>query len=523
LYNDLILKYDKYISDRVSFSAFAGFNYTYDAGSSLFGRGRNIQLPGIYQIGNTSDLYSYNTESYGRTQGVFGEATLGYRSMLYLTVTGRNDWVSFYGRNGRSFFYPKADISWIFSELIPHNDILNYGKLRLAFADAGTGPTGYLSPATPYVIPFITDGTTNGVSFPYLGQAGYAPSNILLDVNIRPQHVEGKEMGLELRMFHNRVNIEATGYYQLTKDNIIDLPIAPSTGYLVYRTNGGTNRNVGIELGINADIVKTRDLTWNVFGNFTVDRSKVLSINPGISAIPVGNGFSDIASEALVGQPIGVFYGTAWLRDSATGQIVVDANGRAVKDPVSRVVGNPNPDWTMGLGSVLSFKGLSFSFLWDIRQGGEIWNGTWARLNRLGMTNESEDREHTYVIDGVYAPGTPNAGKKNTTAVPALYYYQTFKGDGGNYAVENAIQDGSWVRLRAVNLSYRFAFNRDARRRPIDYIEIGVTAKNLLLFTKYKGVDPETSLTGASSAFRGYDYFNNPGVKSFLFNVKLGL
>ncbi len=523
IYNDLILKYDKYISDRVSFSAFAGFNYSYGASSFLFGRGRNLQLPGVYEISNTSQLYSYNTESYSRSQGLFVEATLGYRSMLYLTVTGRNDWLSSYGRNGLSFFYPKADLSWIFSELIPRNNVLTFGKLRLAYADAGTGPIGYLKPETPYVIPFITDGSTNGVSFPYLGQAGYAPSNILIDQGIKPQHVEGKEVGLELRLFKNRVSIEATGYYQLTKDNIIQLPIAQSTGYMVYLTNGGTNRNSGIELGLNADIIKTTNFTWNVFGNFTMDRSKVLSINPGISAIPVGNGFSDIGSYALVGQPIGVFYGTAWLRDSVTGKILVDDKGRAIVDPVSRVVGDPNPDWTMGLGSSLSYKGLTFSFLWDIRHGGDVWNGTYARLSRMGLTAESQDREHSYVIDGIYAPGTPLEGEQNKTPVSATYYYQTFKGDQGSYAVENAIQDASWVRLRSVGLSYRISMDMRNHHRAFDYIELGVSGKNLLLFTKYKGVDPETSLTGASSAFRGYDYFNNPGIKSILFNLKLGL
>ncbi len=522
IYNDLILKYDKYISDRVSFSAFAGFNYTYDAGTFLFGRGRNLQLPGVYEISNTSQLYGYNRESYSRSQGVFGEATLGYRSMLYLTITGRNDWLSSYGRDGKSFFYPKADLSWIFSELIPRNDVLTFGKLRFAYADAGTGPTGYLNPSTPYVIPFITDGMTNGVSFPYLGQAGYAPSNILLDVNIKPQHVEGKEMGLELRLFKNRVSIEATGYYQLTKDNIIQLPIPQSTGYMVYLTNGGTNRNMGIELGLNADIIKTKNVVWNVFGNFTIDRSKVLSINPSISAIPVGNGFSDVSSEALVGQPIGVFYGTAWLRDSVTGKILVDKDGKAMRDPTTRIIGDPNPNWTMGLGSSLSYKGLTFSFLWDIREGGDVWNGTWARLNRYGLTAESQDREHTYLIDGIYAPGTPLEGQANKTPVSAQYYYQTYKGDQGNYAVENAIQDGSWVRLRSVGLSYRFRFDQKSHHA-FDYLELGVSGRNLLLFTSYKGVDPETSLTGAPSAFRGYDYFNNPSTKSILFNLKLGL
>ena len=466
-------------------------------------------------------MYASNSEAYGRTSGLFGEVTLGYRSRLYVTATGRNDWTSSYGRNGQSLFYPKVDAAWIFTEGLPKNNILNYGKVRLAYADAGTGPLGYLSRI--YTQPFITDGNTNGVGFPYLGQVGFAPSNVLIDLNAKPQHVQGKEAGLELHMFHNRVTFEGTVYYQLTLDNLISLPIAPSTGYVSYATNGGTSRNEGVELALNIDVLKGRKIGWSVFGNFTMDRSKVLAINPNVSEIATGNGFSEIGSYAIVGQPVGVFYGTAWMRDSATGKILVDANGKALVDPVARKVGNPNPDWTMGLGSTFTYKNFIFSFLWDIRHGGDIWNGTWARDNRLGISEESGDRNHLYLIDGVYEPGIANAGQKNTTQVNPYYYYQTFKGDNGNYAVENAIQDGGWVRLRSVNLSYRFTFGNSTRQTFFEYMEVGVTGKNLLLFTKYKGVDPETSLTGASTGLRGYDYFNNPGTKSVLFSVKLGL
>lgn len=522
IYNDLLLNYDHKLSKDLDFSGLLGFNYTYDGFQSTFSRGRNLQIPGIYQLSNTNDLYASSKEAYSRSQGVFGQATLGYKAMLYLTVTGRNDWLTSYGRNGQSFFYPNADLSWIFTDVLPKNSVLNYGKLRLAYADAGTGPVGYLNHIT-FTQPFITDGYTNGVGFPYLGNQGFGPGNVVTDVNIKPQHIQGKELGLELRMFHNRVTFEGTGYYQLTLDNIIQLPVAPSTGYAAYYTNGGTSLNKGIELALSVDVIKTKDIKWNLFGNFTIDRSKVLEINPQISSIAVGNGFSNIGSQAIVGQPVGVFYGTAWQRDSVTGKILVDANGRAKVDPVARVVGNPNPDWTMGLGSSLTIKGFNFSFLWDIRHGGDVWNGTGARLNNLGVSSETVDRDNSFIIDGICAPGTPNAGAKNTTPVTGNYYYRTFKGDAGNFAVENAIQDGGWVRLRSVNLSYRFKFKNTHTLHFVDYLEVGFTGKNLLLFTDYTGVDPETSLTGASTALRGYDYFNNPGVKSYLFNVKLGL
>src|SRR5690606_2048645 len=164
----------------------------------------------------------------------------------------------------------------------------------------------------------------------------------------------------------------------------------------------------------------------------------------------------------------------------------------------------------------ISFKNIYFSMLWDIRKGGEIWNGTYARLNNVGRTEESADREREYIIEGVHEDGTTN-----TTAISAEDYYRYYKGDLG--ATENAIQDGGWVRLRQIGLGYRYNFNSEKMKNsPIKYVDLGLTGRNLFLSTKYKGVDPETSLTGAGSNIGGWDYFNNPGSKSFILTIKAG-
>ena len=175
----------------------------------------------------------------------------------------------------------------------------------------------------------------------------------------------------------------------------------------------------------------------------------------------------------------------------------------------------------MGISSSLNVKGVSLSVLFDIRQGGKIWNGSWARLENLGVADETVNREQEYVIDGVYGENTAKPGEKNTTPVPATYYFRTYKGDFGNYAAENAIQDGSWVRLRTVSLGYRFNFTNE--NSALKYIDLTLTGRNLWLHTKYKGVDPETSLTGAGSNLGGWDYFNNPGSKGYGFTLRVGL
>ncbi len=519
LSTDVMLRYRKNITSKLEFNGMLGYNVLDNQYKFNFQRGANIQVPGLYNLDNTTNLYASNQQSYEQTSGVYAELSFNYNSFLNLTVTGRNDWTTAFGRDGGSFFYPKADLAWIFSQHIPANNIISYGKLRVAYADAGTGPRPYTYSAITYFVkPTFTDGSTSGNTFPYLGQGGYTTSNTKYPGNLVPAHVIGKEVGLEARLFKNRVGLDVTYYNQKSVDNLLVKPVAPSTGYKFEYTNAGEVQNKGIEISLNADVVKTKDVLFTIGGNWSKNTSKVLSLADGVTQISIESGFTEIGSYAIVGQPYGVFYGSSWKRN-AEGKILVNEQGQAIKNPVQVNLGNPNPDWLMGLYGNVSYKGATLSVLFDIRKGGLIWNGTWARLSRLGLTDESADRDRTYVIDGVYDANTSKPGETNTTEVNSAYYFQTFKGDLGSYAVENAMEDGSWTRLRSVSLSYRID---KLKIKTINYIDIAVSGRNLWLKTKYKGVDPETSLTGAGSNISGWDYFNNPGTKSYGVSLKVG-
>ncbi|XZF13251.1 SusC/RagA family TonB-linked outer membrane protein [Chitinophagaceae bacterium MMS25-I14] len=524
IYSDFILRYNKYLSERVELNAFVGYNFLYEESNSIYSRGRNTTAPGVpgfWNYSNFNEYYASNTESYQRSQGVYGEATLGYNSFLYLTVTGRNDWTTAFGRNGRSLFYPKADLAWIFSEHINRNNVLTYGKLRFAYSDAGVAPSPYsYTKITYYAAPFINDGYA-GNGFPYLGNNGSAPLNVNYPGGLVPADVEGREVGLETRWLKNRVNLEIVLYNQISHNNLIQRPVAPSSGYQAEYTNAGEIQNKGIELTLGVDILKSKNFQWNVSGSFSKNKSKVLSIVDGVNQINYENGFSQIASEAIVGQPYGVFYGTAWERD-ASGKLLIDeSTGLPDVTTTSKIIGDPNPKYLLNISNSFTYKGLNFSFVWDIRHGGDIWNGTWQNLNYRGLAGPTADRTQTYLINGVYDANSPHAGQANTVQVSALDYFTYYKGALG--ATENAVYDGSWVRLRSVNLSYRFNLRAKNPNSTFNFLELGVTGRNLLLFTNYPGVDPETSLTGAASNITGYDYFNNPGTKSVLFNVRVGL
>ncbi len=521
LYTDVTLKYNQTFKEKFELSTLLGYNNWDEKNTFSFMRGRNIVLPDLYNFNNTSELYTSNTNSNSGSDAVFADVNLGYENTYFLNFTGRQEWSTTFGKGNKGFFYPKVEASYVFSEHLKNKlPVLNYGKIRGAIAKAGISPSAY-SDRNYYTAPFFTDGFTNGNSFPYNGVTGFGVSNIFNPGNLKPEIVTGREVGLDLRFLNNRIIFEATYYNQVTDNILLIKPGAPTTGYQYVYQNSGRLQNRGLELMLDLNIIKNKNFSWNLTTNFTRNRSKVLALANGVKELAIESGFSGIGAYAIVDEPYGVFYGTKWERDSTSGQILIDENGYPKVSPINGRIGNPNPDWLMGINNSFTYKNLNFGFLLDIRQGGDVWNGTYARLNRIGRTEESADRERTYLVEGVFAPGTPKAGEKNDIEISAQSYYSRVVGDAnGTSATENSVQDGSWVRLRSLNVGYRFDLTK--HKIIARSLDISFTGRNLWLQTKYKGVDPETSLTGAGSNITGFDYFNNPGSKSFIFSAKIG-
>lgn len=528
LYSDLLLKFKKSFGADNAFtlSGLVGGNFTYSQNQASFERGRGLTVDGFYNFNSASNLFVSNTEEYRNSRAVFADATLDYKSIVFLTLTGRNEWSTTFGRDGKGFFYPKADLSYVFSHLLTDKKVLSYGKIRFAYSNVGISPGVYNTGAV-YVVPNIADGLTNGLNFPYLGsQPGFAISSTLLSQNLKPERNTGYEAGLELRFLNDRITFDGTLYQQTSKNLLIQQPIAASSGYQTYYHNIGEMRNRGIEVTLGADIIKYDKFNWNMSVNWSKNVNKVLELAPGVTKLAVGSGFSDPSSYAIVGQPFGVLYGSKFQRD-ASGNVLIDpTSGLPSNDPELKNEGNPAPKWLAGVNNTFTYKAWTFSFLWDFRHGGTIWNGTWANLNFRGKSEESAARNQNYVIPGVIASG-PNAGQPNTKEVSGFTYYSAYL--GGNGATnELAFQSGSWARLRSADISYRFDIHKNRPNSALQYIQVGASARNLLLFTPYKGVDPETSLTGSgvdsggSQNLSGYDYFNNPGTKSFMLNLRVG-
>ncbi|HUM46682.1 MAG TPA: TonB-dependent receptor, partial [Chitinophagales bacterium] len=376
-----------------------------------------------------------------------------------------------------------------------------------------------------------SDGWTAGIAFPLPDANGtsttaYSNAATLGNPGLKPEKVNSFEVGADLRFINNRIGLDVTYYQTKSLDQIIPAPIAGSTGYQQQYLNSGSIENKGFEVALNLTPVKTKDWRWDIGANWSTNKSEVLELANGVNELFLG-GFEGSAVYAIVGEQYGSIYGSRWLRDE-NGNIMIDdvqflsdgsenpTYGYPIQDAQVGVIGDVNPDWIAGLSTNLAWKGLSLNVLMDVRQGGDMWNGTRGALNFFGMTEETENRGTTTTFEGVLSDG-----QTNNIVVPLDQAWYQGLGSGFGGPTEQFIEDGSYIKLREVSLSYTIA-PKVLEKTPIASIDISLVGRNLWLSTDYKGVDPETSLTGANHS-QGMDYFNMPGVRSFGVNLRLTL
>jgi len=325
----------------------------------------------------------------------------------------------------------------------------------------------------------------------------------------------------------------------------MSVPIASSTGFGSIYLNAAKMESKGIELSLDATPVVSKNFNWNIVINFTKINNKVLQLAPGVDNLFLG-GFVEPQVRAVAGQSYGSVFGMDWMRDENGNILINDDPTDSYRDgyPWSdareyRNIGNTSPDWLANITNTVSFKGISLSFLVDIKKGGVMYNGTGFAMNYFGTSLATAKREVYYtpegtidftltpaenitVFDGVYghvdADGNPvSSGVKNVT--PVVLDQAWFRGHGSNFGggpTVAAMIPAGWVRLRDISLSYDIPVKNTFMK----YLQIYVTGKNLLLFTPYDGIDPETNLQGAVNG-QGMDYFNNPGTKTYMAGLRV--
>ncbi|MCB9240232.1 MAG: SusC/RagA family TonB-linked outer membrane protein [Flavobacteriales bacterium] len=517
IYSDLLIGLKKKFNADLEGHITLGNNLWHTSTKDIYSRGRSMNVPDFYNLSNFTELYTNNAEEITRTAALFFDGGLEYKNWLYVNASGRNEWSSTFGANKNNFFYPAVNTSIIFTELVKIPN-LSFGKLRLGYAESGISPPAYSS-HTYYERQSYTDGFTGGLGYPYLGQNGFSLSDAIGNPDLRPERQKGMEFGLDLRFFTGRLNLDLTYYNQKSVDILMLQPISASTGFTNIYTNAGEMVNKGWEITLGGTPVKAKDFTWDINLTFTKNTNEVLKLAEGVDEINIETAFSSIGSYAIVGDPYGALYGTQWKR-AADGQLLINPNtGLPIIDGQRGNIGNPFPDWLMNIRNSFKYKQFRLSALLDIRQGGDIWAGTYARLTRHGATAITEDRNEKMIIEGVLADANgESTGQANNIEISKWQYYVNYLGDFG--ASESSVYDGSWVRLRELTLSYDFKLKSSVP--VIRSLNVYATGRNLWLSTNYPGIDPETSLTGSGSNVNGFDYFNNPGTKSYIFGVKVG-
>ena len=462
--------------------------------------GTGLAFYGQPTIGNTSSMDAHSDyHIQERTVGVFGQMSLSWMDMLFLTVTGRNDVVSTMPRGHRSFFYPSVSLGWIFTELpaLKENHVLSYGKLRLSYAQVGQAGQFYNN----YMyVPSYTGGmyVYTPISYPLGGAKGYAPYYVKFDENLKPQNTSNWETGIDLGLFKNRVRVEYTLSYQDVRNQIFDVPTAGTTGYQALRTNAGQMTTLSHELSVNASVIDHANYGLDLGVNFTKITNKVKKLADGVESIMLG-GFVEPQVRAQAGYTYPNIYGKAFKR-TEDGQLLLGANGLPQGTAASVNLGECTPDFNMGFNLRAHYKQLSLSATMDWQKGGCMYNGTLLTMNYFGASKASLPyHEGTMVAEGI----NEATGQKNTVQVSKQQYYMAY-----NDVTEAGIFDTSFLKLRDVTLSYQFP-----KFAGINLSVYGF-ARNILLWAKLPGLDPESS-QGNGNMSGYFERYSIPNSSSF--------
>ena len=444
--------------------------------------------------------------------GLYGQLDFDYDRMIYLTLAGRNDWVSNLATANRSIFYPSASVSVIPTKLIDglqSEGGLNYLKLRAGYGTSANFPTEYPVAATlvldtqSFQDQSGTDVVTN------------VSANRLGNPNLKPELLEEVEVGIEARFLNNRVTLDASYYDRTTKDLIIDRPLDPSTGYTTTQTNVGEIKADGIEIDLGINIFRAQeegDLDWTINTNWTTNDSEVTDLGLDTDIV-VYSGFTNLGNAARVGDPLGIIVGTRIQRDDA-GNYQVTAGGEYIEEEGLFNIGNPNPDWVINVGNSFSYKNFSFNFLMNYTHGGDIYSRTTSVLLGRGLTTDTIDRLNSFILPGVKADGSPNDVAVNNST---FYFGNVLFGPN-----ELGVFDASVVRLQEVSLGYSLP-SKFLDKTPFGSLSFTVSGFNLwyeaINIPKGTNFDPNVAGVGIGNG-RGFDFLNGPSSRRYGLSVK---
>ncbi len=524
LNHDILYNLNFKLTEKLDLASSFGFNINSREGSGFTANVLSQDIPNYYSFSNSALIPTVaSTRSSRKLYGVYNSTTLSYNDQLYLTANLRNDWYSTLPKKNRSVLYGGVNSSWVFTNTFEGlNKVMNYGKLRVGYGETGVDTDPY-QVASVYTLTSTDNQGFGTIALPINGITGYGVGNRLANPDLKPERRKEFEVGMEASFFDNLISFDVTYYDAKVKDQILALPLAPSTGYTSQRANVGTLSNKGLEALLTLNLIRSRTdgFNWTATVNFATNNTKLEELDPRLTQVDLG-GLSTTSLIARPGQTVGLLYGNVPERDP-DGNIVVDSNGIPVASSKQEVYGDTQYDYTMGVGNKFSWKGVSLDFTFDIRQGGLMYSRT-AEITRFtgnSITTTYNDRK-PFVVANSVVKNTDADGNvtytPNTTPVDSDHmddYYRAPANDRAN------VIDKSFIKLREVIIGYSFP-QKMLEKTLIQNLSISLIGRNLFLWTPRNNqfIDPETSTFGTDLNSQFGEFSANPSTRSYGFSLK---
>jgi TonB-linked SusC/RagA family outer membrane protein len=535
------------LNPQVSGTFSVGQNLNEEYMRQVFVRGNTFIAPAPFKLENTVTRQLPSDREYRRRlAGHYAQAEVDYAEQLFLTGRVRVDGSSTFGLDNQFATYPGGQLAWVFTRTVGiPEDILTFGRLRVAYGQSGQEPGLYLLDDI-FAGTAIADFNPGSLTLPARGGLGGLVSGAGRgNPNLRPERVAEIDAGVDLTFLNGRADLGVTYYSSNARDVIFSVATPPSTGATSVVMNAGEIENRGWEITTNLRPIQTNDFGLTIGLNWARNRNEVKSLGeiaPGIPRELTGFGASFTGlgqSFAMVGHPVGVMRGTSFLRCGLSegtvaglnvaeicqgqpdGAVYIAANGLPVTDPNPRVLGNADPDWTGGLNLEAAFRGLRLTGFLEHRQGGSTLNMTRGSMRQFGTHGDTDIRDqparpwidwldHRDILGTAFGPGV---------AQPVQLGQGWFVGWTGQQDL--LVEDATHTRLRELSLAYTFTQPWVSRTLGLSGIDARITGRNLWLRTDYAGYDPDIALGGAAIGNRGIDWWVPPSARSFVFSIGL--
>ncbi len=409
----------------------------------------------------------------------YGAAEFNYKKFLYLNVTARNDWFSTLSKGNLSVLYPSISAGYIFTESFAKPAWLSMGKLRAAYAEVGSDAS-----VLPYSNKLYYGVNANLFNGQPVANTGAQVPN----AGLRPMRTSEVELGLEMHMFDNRVNVDFAVYKKITKDQIVQAQISDASGFTSALINNGRSQNKGVEMTFNFIPIKTNNFQWDLTmaGAYNITEILSLSSNTPGSNITTGTHVFNGSVQQIVGKEMGQIVGFGYRRDPATGQKLFGPDGLPLPTTSQIPFGSALPRWVGGVTNAFNYKGITFSFLIDFKLGGKMLSGTNFNAYRHGLHKVTlEGREGGVVGEGLSAA----TGQPNAVVAPVETYWSVVRSAG---LVEPVIYNAGYIKLRQITIGYDFTKFLPTRG-PVKGVRLNLVANNVLMLKKWvDNIDPES-------------------------------